>query len=79
MSVLVRVVTRWPRLHRVFHRPGDWNACVVCRLVWTDALARPSFREALNAGLADIAAGRTVLYEVRNGELVRASDGRPLA
>lgn len=50
-------------VHRLSHRDRD-RACWVCALVWHNLERDPEFVAGLRRGMADIAAGRTVRYEV---------------
>lgn len=49
-------------LHPFFHKAGVMEACWLCAMVWRRAMSDPGFVKAMEEGLADIEAGRTVKW-----------------
>lgn len=85
----IRWFIRFPVVHRVVHRLTakpfiaedgmEMAACWIDGYMWSRLLSEPAFAEALSQGMADLEAGRTTRYEIRDGELVNVETGEPLA
>lgn len=58
----LRVLVRLQRFHPWFHRNRP-VACWYCRAVWHYLLRDPGFQESIDAGMADIEAGRLVGWD----------------
>ena len=92
MSAVVRFLIRHPAIHRTVHRywpkhapyvlPDgaiQFGACPIDALLWRRFIAIPGVAASIEAGRADIAAGRFERYVWRDGELVHEITGEPLA
>ena len=90
---MVRFLIDHPAIHRAVHRVWtrgkreyelpdgsiQFPACPIDAIVWRDLLHLNDFAAAIAEGHADLAAGRGTLYVWRDGALVNADTGEPMA